>query len=59
MKDYSTSDIAAIFGVSRHTARVWLQQGKVKGYKLGRSWRITPDEVDRIRKEGLRVDESD
>ena len=54
MKDYSTSDIAAIFGVSRHTARVWLQQGKVKGYKLGRSWRITPDEVDRIRKEGLR-----
>ncbi len=32
----------------------WLKAGKIHGVKLGRDWRIDPDDLDRVTEAGKR-----
>jgi len=46
-KAFTTSDIARISHHSRETIKRWLEQGKIKGYRVGTSghWRVLPKDV--------------
>lgn len=48
--DMTVSDVAAQLQVSTDTVRRLIQGGKLKAYRAGRSLRIEPAEVDRMRK---------
>jgi excisionase family DNA binding protein len=45
-KDWTTTRLSKVAGVSDAYIRQLLLSGKLEGYKLGRDWRI-PDEVAR------------
>ncbi len=37
---------AMMMGISMHTCRRWVREGKIKGYKLGgRTYRLYPNDV--------------
>ncbi len=37
---------AGMMGISMHTCRRWVREGKIKGYKLGgRTYRLYPSDV--------------
>lgn len=38
-------DVAAHLQVSSHTVRRWLRTGELRGYKIGRGWRVAPEEL--------------
>ena len=44
---FTTSDIAKICHHSRETIKRWLEQGKIKGYRVGTSghWRVLPKDL--------------
>jgi excisionase family DNA binding protein len=42
------------FGVSRHTVRAWVGQGKIGHIRLGRCIRIPASEIRRLLDEGFR-----
>jgi len=46
-------DIANMLDVHLFTVQRWLAAGKIRGIKAGRVWRIAPEEVERIRREGV------
>ena len=48
------SEVAKELQVSLFILKIWLMDGKVKGVKVGHLWRIEPEEVERIKKEGLK-----
>ena len=39
---------------SRATLKRWIYDGKMKAVKVGRDWEVPEEEVERIKKEGLR-----
>jgi excisionase family DNA binding protein len=39
-KVYTPEQLAEQWGMSRHTVLTYLRTGKLKGVKIGRSWRI-------------------
>lgn len=45
--------VAAEIGVHPETVRRWLKQGKIKGVKFGRQWRVAVEEFERIVREGV------
>jgi excisionase family DNA binding protein len=45
-------DAAARLQLTEETVRDWLNTGKLKGIKLGKSWRIDPADIDRLLSEG-------
>lgn len=46
-------EVAEQLKVWRETVRVWLQQGKLRGFKLpGGDWRIRPEDVDAMLQAG-------
>ncbi len=56
---YTTAEVAAMLGREEYTVREWCRLGRVRAKKLphGRGnegeWRISKEEVERYRKEGL------
>jgi len=44
---FTTSDIALISHHSRETVKRWLEEGKIKGYRVGASghWRVLPKDL--------------
>ena len=44
----SIKDVAAFFRVSEKTVRRWIAAGLLIAHKLGRQWRIAPDEIERF-----------
>lgn len=44
----STTKVAALFDVRPETVRDWIEQGKIEGVKINRSWRIKKSEVLRF-----------
>lgn len=46
-------DIAKELKVSQMTIFRALQQGKIKAIKIGNVWRISEEELERIKKEGF------
>ena len=52
MKSYK--ETAEILGVHWQTVRNWVKSGKVKSVQLGRSIKISEEEIERVKKEGIR-----
>lgn len=44
----SIEDVAERLHVNSETVRRWLQSGEMKGYKMGKQWRIKESDVDSI-----------
>ena len=38
--NHTVTEAAEILRVDPETIRVWLREGKLKGFKVGRGWRI-------------------
>ncbi len=48
MKVYTVKELSDLLKVKPSTVRSWVNQGKLKGVKLGKLWRIPEEEVQRI-----------
>lgn len=48
---YTTTEAAALFGISRITVYRWIHAGKLKAGKYGGRWRVTAAEIT-LRKTG-------
>lgn len=54
MPTYTLEEVAIELKVHKETVRRWIKQGKVKVLRLGhRTVRITEEELERIKREGL------
>ena len=53
-KTYTVEEVAKVLVYHRGTVMDFLRRGKIKGLKLGTSWRVTEDEVRRVLSLGLR-----
>ncbi len=42
------NEAADRLNISRSTMLRWLKTGKIAGVKMGRDWRIDPDDLDRF-----------
>jgi excisionase family DNA binding protein len=47
------SEAAKLLGISPHTVRAWLYQGRLQGISLGSRVMLSYEELKRIAKEGL------
>ncbi|MCP3685592.1 MAG: helix-turn-helix domain-containing protein [bacterium] len=47
-KIYDVFDVADMFSLSELTIRRYLKSNQLKGFKVGRFWRIEKSEVDRF-----------
>ncbi len=45
---YSTSEVAALFGISRVTVYRWVKDGKIQAYGLGKNLKIPFFEIKRL-----------
>lgn len=45
---YTVSEVADILRVSRRTVFTYLKNGELNGFKIGRTVRITPAELERF-----------
>lgn len=50
----TTTEAAAILGITPHTLRQQIAKGKLKADRRGRDYWITPSEVEKYRKEHKR-----
>jgi len=50
----TTTEAAAILGITPHTLRQQIAKGKLKARKVGRDYQIRPSDVERYRKEHKR-----
>jgi excisionase family DNA binding protein len=48
-----TREVAQRLDVTEETIRDWIASGKLPAVKIGKSWRIRSEDVDRILQEGL------
>lgn len=48
-------EAAASLGVAPGTLRQQVRNGKLRASKLGRDWHVTPEEVERYRRESLGI----
>lgn len=47
-------EVADILEMHYMTVRQWCVDGKIQAQKIGRAWRITEEELNRLINEGLR-----
>ena len=47
----STKEVANIFDVTPRAVQTWLNDGKLQGFKKGRGWKVTRQEVERFKQE--------
>ena len=56
MRLLSLPEAATLLGVKPSTLRAQIRFGRLRAEKLSRDWYLTPDEVERYRRESLRKD---
>ncbi len=39
------TDVANHLQVNKRTVTLWLHRGRLRGFKIGKSWRISPDDL--------------
>lgn len=49
---FTIEEVATILKISYRSAWLMVVAGKIKAIKVGNQWRITEEEVERIKKEG-------
>lgn len=50
---FTIQEVADILRVHRMTIFRHLQDGTIKGIRVGKSWRISEEELERIKREGF------
>ena len=50
---YSTKEVAEKLSISQATIFRALKQGRIKGIKIGNIWRVSEEELERLKKEGF------
>jgi len=49
MDQYLTpKDVARIYSISEQTVKNWLRSGKLPGFKVGKVWRISHDDLIKL-----------
>ena len=48
MKTYTSTEIAEVLRVDAETIRRYLLAGKIKGIKIGNTWRVTEEEFQKF-----------
>lgn len=43
---YTPEEVAEILQITEYTVLKWLRQGKLKGFRAGRLWRISEDHLN-------------
>jgi len=49
----SIKDVADALNINPMTVFRYIQKGRIKAVKVGRDWRISAEELERIKKEGM------
>lgn len=49
MADMRPAEVAAVLGVHLETVKKLLRSGELRGFRVGRLWRITPEAVAEFR----------
>jgi excisionase family DNA binding protein len=49
----TVKEVAHKLSIKPKTVRKWLREGKLKGVKLGRLWRIREADIDKLAETGL------
>lgn len=44
-KLYSVEDLVGMLNISERTVRAYLREGKIRGRKIGLSWRVTEENL--------------
>lgn len=52
---HTIPEAAKLLGISPQTLRLQARVGKLRAVKAGREWLVTPQEVERYRRENLRA----
>lgn len=50
----TVKEVAEIFNVYFRTVHLWIKQGKIKATQVGRKYLISEEEIDFVKKNGLR-----
>lgn len=45
---YTTNEVANILGVRPETVRLWLREGKLKGFQVGKGYRVSQVELGKF-----------
>lgn len=56
---YTPEEVAAIFRVTADTIRVLLNAGELRGFKIGKMWRITHTELQRYTRVRFKIKTKD
>jgi excisionase family DNA binding protein len=43
---YKPEEVADLLKVSPETVRLWLKEGKLKGAKIGTTWRVKQEDIE-------------
>jgi acetyl-CoA synthetase len=54
---YTVPEAAKLLSIAPKTLTDWLRAGKIRGVKVGRSWRIPESAIDDIAKSGTQKEE--
>jgi excisionase family DNA binding protein len=54
-QDLTTEDVARALSLNKVTVQRLLKRGSLKGYQIGRSWRIPQESLEEFRANGLRT----
>lgn len=49
-----TKKVANELGVNPKTVWLWIKQGRIKAIRLGKNFKVSEEELDYIKKNGLR-----
>ena len=49
----SLQEAAVRLGLHVNSVRIFVRDGRIKGVKLGRDWRIAEEEIERVQREGV------
>ena len=47
-KIFTPDQVAKELSISVRTVRKWLRDGKIRGVKIGKSWRVSEAELERL-----------
>lgn len=50
---YTAKEIADILKLNERTVRNWINDGKIKAVKLNSEWRVSEEELNKIKNEGI------